>query len=165
VHIFLKSSMCTAKHILRWIINRVTISFERKPATFFEEREGWDGRGVGWTHLQAENWSHLFLQAQKKARSSGKNQSPSWYDTGHIQNDASNNSSIVASVFVTAVTFLPSRCLATTRGFLPSRSLATIWGFLPSRCLETIGGIYRRTHKYGQQRDLVSLLCFFFFWK
>jgi hypothetical protein len=29
-----------------------------------------------------------------------------WYDTGHIENDASNNSSIVACVFVTAVTFL-----------------------------------------------------------
>jgi hypothetical protein len=37
-----------------------------------------------------------------------------WYDTGYIENDASNNSSIVACVFVTAVTFLPSRCLATT---------------------------------------------------
>jgi hypothetical protein len=28
-----------------------------------------------------------------------------WYYTGHIENDASNNSSIVACVFVTAVTF------------------------------------------------------------
>jgi hypothetical protein len=36
-----------------------------------------------------------------------------WIDTGHIENDASNNSSIVACVFVTAVTLLPSRCLAT----------------------------------------------------
>jgi hypothetical protein len=35
-----------------------------------------------------------------------------WYDTGHIENDASKNSSIIACVFVTAVTFLPSRCLA-----------------------------------------------------
>jgi hypothetical protein len=49
-----------------------------------------------------------------------------WYDTGHIENDASNNSSIVAGVFVTAVTFLPSRCPATIRGFLPTRYLATI---------------------------------------
>jgi hypothetical protein len=40
-----------------------------------------------------------------------------FYDTGHIENDASNNSSIVACVFVTAVTFLPSRCLATIGGF------------------------------------------------
>jgi hypothetical protein len=62
-----------------------------------------------------------------------------WCDTGHIENDASNNSSIVACVFVTAVTFLPSLCLATIRGFLPSRCLATIGGFLPSRCLATIG--------------------------
>jgi hypothetical protein len=49
-----------------------------------------------------------------------------WYDTGHIGNDASNNSSIVASVFVTAVKFLPSRCLATTGEFLPRRCLATV---------------------------------------
>jgi hypothetical protein len=65
------------------------------------------------------------------------------YDTGHIENDAFNNSSIVACVFVTAVKFLPSRCLA------------TIGGFLPSRCLATIGGIHR------QQRDLIILLYFF----
>jgi hypothetical protein len=64
------------------------------------------------------------------------------YDTGHIENDASNNSSIVASVFVTAVTFLPSRFVA------------MIGGFLPSRCLGTIGGIHR------QQRDVISLLLF-----
>jgi hypothetical protein len=57
-----------------------------------------------------------------------------WYDAGHVVNDASNNSAIVASAFVTAGTFLPSR------------SLATIGGFLPSRCLETIGGIHRHTH-------------------
>jgi hypothetical protein len=63
-----------------------------------------------------------------------------WYDTGHIENDASNNSSIVACVFVTAVTFLPSRCLATIRGFLPSRCLTTLRGFLPGRCLATIRG-------------------------
>jgi hypothetical protein len=40
-----------------------------------------------------------------------------WYDTGHIENNASNNSSIVACVFVTAVTSLPSRCLAKLGGF------------------------------------------------
>jgi hypothetical protein len=38
------------------------------------------------------------------------------YDTGHIENDASNNYSLVACVFVTAVTFQPSRCLATIGG-------------------------------------------------
>jgi hypothetical protein len=35
----------------------------------------------------------------------------------------SNNSSIVACVFVTAVTFLPSRCLATIRGFYRTEPL------------------------------------------
>jgi hypothetical protein len=32
-----------------------------------------------------------------------------WYDTSHIENDASNNSYVVACVFGTAVMFLPSR--------------------------------------------------------
>jgi hypothetical protein len=82
-----------------------------------------------------------------------------WCDTGHIENDASNNSSIVACLFVTAVTFLPKRCLATIRGFLPSRCLATIGGLLPSRCLATIGGLHR--HTLRQQRDLIILLSLF----
>jgi hypothetical protein len=63
-----------------------------------------------------------------------------WYDTDHIENDASNNSSVVAYVFVTAVTFQLSRCLAAIRVVLPSR------------CLAAIGGLHR------QQRDLISLL-------
>jgi hypothetical protein len=105
-----------------------------------------------------------------------------WYDTGHIENDASNNSSTVACVFVIAVTFLPSRCLATIGGYLPSRylallreflpscRLATIEGFSPSRCpatirkllpsLATIGGIHIQAHTHRQQRDLISLLSF-----
>jgi hypothetical protein len=71
-----------------------------------------------------------------------------WYDTGHIENDATKNSSTVACVFVTAVTFLPSRCLAMMRGFLPSRCLATITGFLACRCLATIWGIQTHTHTH-----------------
>jgi hypothetical protein len=39
------------------------------------------------------------------------------YDSGRIDNDVSNNSSIATCVFVTAVTFLPSHCLATVRGY------------------------------------------------
>jgi hypothetical protein len=39
------------------------------------------------------------------------------YDTDRIENDASNNSSIVACVFVVAITFLPSRCLAAIGGY------------------------------------------------
>jgi hypothetical protein len=73
-----------------------------------------------------------------------------WYDTGHMENDASNNSSIVACVFVTAVTFLRRRYLA------------TIGGFLSSHCLATIGRIHRhaRAHTHRQQRDLISLFLF-----
>jgi hypothetical protein len=69
-------------------------------------------------HLQSQNkkfWEELIAYFP-------------WYDTGHIENDTSNNSSIVTCVFVTAVTFLPSRCLATIGRFLPSRWLATIGG-------------------------------------
>jgi hypothetical protein len=93
-----------------------------------------------------------------------------WYDTGHIENNASNNSSIVSCVFVTAVTFLPSRCLARIGRFLPSRWLTTIRGFLPIRCLAAIRGIYRHTHR--RQRDLIvrnkesrlKLILLFLYW-
>jgi hypothetical protein len=44
----------------------------------------------------------------------------------NIENDESNNSSIVGRVFITAVTFLPNRCLAMIGGFLPSGFLAII---------------------------------------
>jgi hypothetical protein len=46
------------------------------------------------------------------------------YDTDRVENDVCNNDSIVACVFVTAVTFPPSRCLATIGGFLPNRAIA-----------------------------------------
>jgi hypothetical protein len=40
-----------------------------------------------------------------------------WYNTNRTENDVSNKSSVFACVFVTAVTFLPSRCLATIGGY------------------------------------------------
>jgi hypothetical protein len=43
------------------------------------------------------------------------------YDTDRIENYVSNNSSNVACVLVTAVTFLPSHCLVTIGGFLRNR--------------------------------------------
>jgi hypothetical protein len=51
-----------------------------------------------------------------------------WSYTERIENDVSNNFSIVAFVFVTAETFLQSRCLETTGGIFtePSSYLATI---------------------------------------
>jgi hypothetical protein len=58
-----------------------------------------------------------------------------WYDTGFIENDASNNPSIVECVFVTAVTFLPSRCSATIGDFtepLPSNDEEIFTQPLPS---------------------------------
>jgi hypothetical protein len=63
----------------------------------------------------AQNVTFKFL-----TKISGKNQSPTfpWYDTDFIEDDAPNNSSIVACVFIAAVMFLPSRCLATIRGYI-----------------------------------------------
>jgi hypothetical protein len=73
-----------------------------------------------------------------------------WYDTGHIENGASNNNSIVAYVFVTTVKFLPSRCLTTIGGFLPSRYLVTMRGYT-----------YRHT---GWWEGFFSLLSYFKKW-
>jgi hypothetical protein len=66
---------------------------------------------------------NVFTLYHEQTSSSGKN------DMGHIENDASNNSSIVPCVVVTAVTFLPSRCVATIRDFLSSRCQATTGGY------------------------------------
>jgi hypothetical protein len=57
------------------------------------------------------------------------------YVTDHIENYASNNSSIVAFVLVIAVTFLPSRCLATRGGYFYRQQ-----DFLSSGCLAMIRG-------------------------
>jgi hypothetical protein len=87
-----------------------------------------------------------------------------WYDKGHIENEVSNNSSIVTCAFIITVNVstdpLPSnnrgiftemsRYLATIRGCLPSSCLATIGGIVPSLCLATMGG-YTNTHAHRQQ--------------
>jgi hypothetical protein len=48
-----------------------------------------------------------------------------WNDMDHNRKNTSKNSSILACVFVAAVTILRHWCLAAIRGFLPSRCLAT----------------------------------------
>jgi hypothetical protein len=78
-----------------------------------------------------------------------------WYDIGHIENGASNSSSVVACFFITVVTFLPSHCLARIGGILPSRCLDDR-GILPSRCLAAIGGYtYRHTDTQTDGRDFL----------
>jgi hypothetical protein len=70
-------------------------------------------------------------------RSSRKSWWPTflWYDMDRIENDASNNSSVDASVFVAAVTFLPSRYLATIRDTYIDKQTAgeDLWNTLWSR--------------------------------
>jgi hypothetical protein len=108
------------------------------------------------------------------------------YDTGHIENDASNNSSIFACVFVTAVTFLRSRCLVTIGETITEPSSSNDKGIftelLPSNdrgiCIKPWpskdkgnfteplpssdkGDTQTHTYTHRQQRDLISLLSFF----
>jgi hypothetical protein len=54
-------------------------------------------QGVDWDDINKKFWEELIAY--------------------RIENEAFNNSSILASEFVAAVTFLPSRCLATIGGF------------------------------------------------
>jgi hypothetical protein len=81
-----------------------------------------------------------------------------WYDTGYIENDASKYSSTVACVFVSAVTFPQSSCLAMIGFFftepLPGNHKGIFAEPLPSN--------NRRIHKHAhkQKRELISLLCF-----
>jgi hypothetical protein len=90
-----------------------------------------------------------------------------WYETDHIENDASNNSSIVACVFVTAVTFVPSRCLATMGFFtdplpgndkgdfftepLPSNDKGDIqtatWSYKPTQILQNKGSRLKKENR------------------
>jgi hypothetical protein len=116
--------------------------------------------GIIYSYLPGSYKNHPYHESNKKYWEELIAYFP-WYATGHIENDALNNFSILACVFVTAVTFLPSRCIGR---FLRSRYLTTIRGFLPSRCLATIRGYTRaraHTHTHTQQCDLISLLLFF----
>jgi hypothetical protein len=61
-------------------------------------------------------WIHLLESVNKKFWEELIGYFPC-YDTGQIEHDSSNNYSITVCLFVTAVTFLPSRCLATIGGF------------------------------------------------
>jgi hypothetical protein len=78
------------------------------------------------------------------------------YDTYNIEKDASNNSSIVGRVFVTAVTFLPSRCLATINFTepLPTDDKGTFTEPLPSNDK-------REIHIHTDSNVIISLLYIF----
>jgi hypothetical protein len=88
----------------------------------------------------------------------------SWYDTGYIENDASNNYSIVACVSVTAVTFLPSRCLAMIGGIftesLPSSDMGdtqthtqtAMWSHKPTLFFQNKGSRL----KNGRQHNITG---------
>jgi hypothetical protein len=92
-----------------------------------------------------------------------------------IENDASNNYSIVSCVFVAAVTFLQSRFLATIGGYtykhtdkwegfmkcaveMGSRAMIHIPSFI--KIGSKVHGGKGNTHIYRQHGDLISLLYF-----
>jgi hypothetical protein len=66
----------------------------------------WSDNPKEWDHLRDEGIDGMLI-LNKKFWEELIAYFP-WYDTGHIENDASNNSSIVACAFVTAATFLPT---------------------------------------------------------
>jgi hypothetical protein len=102
-------------------------------AVKFLPRRGLATTGGKHRHTQEATWSHeptLFYQ-NKKFWEELIAYFP-WYDTGHIENDASKNSSIVACVFVAAVTFLPSRGLATTGGETQTHTQTATWSHKPT---------------------------------
>jgi hypothetical protein len=141
------------------VTTKGTIFWDKIPCNMAEMH--WSFGGNYCLHLQGENVSQAInRQATTKKDKTKLTSYPQirmnkkfweelipyfpWCDTGHIENDASKNSSIVMCVCVTAVTFLPSRCLATTEEFLPSRCLATVGTISSSRCLAKIGQYTRR---------------------
>jgi hypothetical protein len=73
-----------------------------------------------------------------------------WYDTGHIENDASKNSYIVACVFVTAVTFLLSRCLAMIWENTQTHTHTATWSHKPTLFFK----IRKSRLKRGQRKKI-----------
>jgi hypothetical protein len=69
---------------------------------------------------------------------------------GHIENDASNNSSILAYVFFTAVTFLPSRCLGTIEWVFTEPLPRNDRGIFPEPLPSNERGIHIHTQTDGR---------------
>jgi hypothetical protein len=94
-----------------------------------------------------------------------------WYDTGHIENDASNNSSIVACICYrgkVSTEPLPSNDWGIFIELLPSKDRGIFIEPLHSNGKGTFTEPlpindrgYTQTHTHRQQRDLISLLYFF----
>jgi hypothetical protein len=95
-----------------------------------------------------------------------------------IENESSNNSCIVACVFVDVVTFLPNCCLATIVGYtyrytdwregfmkyaaeMGWSAMIYVWNFIQigSAIEKLVGGEYRGKHR--EHGDCISLLLFF----
>jgi hypothetical protein len=80
---------------------------------------------------------------------------------GHIENDASKSSSIVVCIFITAVMFLPSCCLATLGGYAYRHRL--MGGICEVHFRDKRSKVNRvDPHTHRQYGDLISLLSFFF---
>jgi hypothetical protein len=117
-----------------------------------ETRYRWRGQditlhsthGEGYWRRLNSNWREIIIMNKKFSEESIA-YFP-WYGTGHIENDSSNNFSVFTCLFVTAATFLLSRCLATKGKYFTEPLPSNDRGFLPSRCLATIRGYtYRQT--------------------
>jgi hypothetical protein len=95
--------------ILRNMIDRVWAALEQNTSWLLLRRREKVWSGLYWLRILHSQMFNIYKN--KKFWEELIAYFP-WYDTGHIENDASNNTSVVACVFVTTITFLPSSCLA-----------------------------------------------------
>jgi hypothetical protein len=172
-------------------INSLIKGLEFRPCLMEEYHDGFiDAGSVTLDHNWTFTWTDMFREFGFISENINKKfwgqliaYLPS-YHTDRFENDVSSNSSIVACVFLTAVTFLPSCFLSTIRGYtyrntdwwegffnysVEMGSAAVIYEYVPSfikigsgvqRLIRGDTHTHTHTHTHGQQRDLTSLLYF-----
>jgi hypothetical protein len=89
----------------------------------------WNVVDVSTVNIYKTTWHHWHENLKSHIQ---KNDYFPWYDKDQIENDASNNYSTVACVFVAAVKFLPSRCQATI-GIYTIYRQRLMWGIYEIR--------------------------------
>jgi hypothetical protein len=110
--------------LFRWLKNYAVITSLEQQSHFFiaAPKVAATGNYTLAHSLKKERFSpyitlrcYQSIWIRHKTRNSGKNNSPTsiLYDKDRIENDSSKSSPIFTCVFVAAVKFLPSRCLAT----------------------------------------------------
>jgi hypothetical protein len=117
------SALQCLQRVSEQLMRAVTVlaSWTKDPVIYFNTARKWKMKFIWLSFFDFENsevkpqpeLNDMQIDKRTKQEVLGRTKRHTWYDADRIENDASNNSSIAACVFVAAVTFLPSRCLAT----------------------------------------------------